>query len=124
MLDDFVVLYSEGAEGREWQGKGHDYIPQTHFFDERGGRLSVDATPTYKHYFADDETLAMGMRKALKLVGRSSKVLKDSPWSQDIAALATDSMEFDEVKKEAAKADKPLVVIITQPYCRVCSGLV
>merc|ERR1712217_372405 len=92
MLDDFAIQYSEGQEAREWQEKGHDYIPQAHFFDERGGRLDVQASPQYKHYFSDDETLAMGMRRALKLIGRHKEV-RDSPWARDIARLQTDTME-------------------------------
>merc|ERR1711990_1035976 len=66
----------------------------------------------------------MGMRRALKLIGRSSKTLKESPWAIDIAKLQTDSMEPDEVKGEASVADKPLMVVITQPWCKVCQGLV
>lgn len=123
-LDHFIILYSEGPEGREWQVQGHDYIPQAHFFDPRGSRLTVHASDKFHYYFSDDETLAFGMRKALELVGRAVKMPRQSPWANDIAEQSTESMDPMTVKAAAATADKPLMVIIWQPYCGVCQALI
>jgi len=123
-LDDFVVLYSEGPEGREWQVKGHDYIPQAHFFDSRGSRLKVHASEKFHYYFSDDETLAAGMRKALEQIGRAAKMPRQSPWAADIVEQSTESMDPATVKAAAATAEKPLMVIIWQPYCGVCQALI
>jgi len=126
LLERFVVVYIEdnGGKAKAFQQDGQEYVPQTHFFTKDGKRLAVHSSPTYKYMFGDEAALAEGMRKALKMTEGSWKSWFTSPFDLDIDSQVAPTSEPAEVHKLAKDSNKPLMVLVTQPWCPVCKNLI
>jgi hypothetical protein len=122
LLPSFTVVYAEDGWGNQWRQEGHEYIPQVNFFrPDCTTRLPAFASSNFRYFFSDDARLAAGMRLAIQAGARP---LRESPFDQDIAELLLETDDREAAFAAAAAAGKPLMVLITQPWCSICAGLI
>lgn len=134
LLDKFVVAYAEDDDQKhDWTVPGQDYVPQVYFFTPDGTRLPVYAsTEKYKYFFADENTLSDAMTRALDLAAKGSGQDPQHSGNFDpvhgfdksIVDSFLDNLKPAEIQKQALEANRPFMVIISQPWCEACQKLV
>jgi len=134
LLDKFVVAYTEDdAAKKDWTAKGHDYVPQAHFYSPRGRKLPVYAEQggeTYKHYFSDEDTLEAAMQKALELTAAEAADPENHTFNpahafdESIAGHFMDNLKPEDIRRQATEANRPFMVLLTQVWCDACHDLV
>lgn len=134
LLDRFVVAYAEDDDKKhDWTVPGQDYVPQVYFFTADGKRLPIYAgSEQYKYFFSDENTLADAMTRALDLIAKgdtqdqhhSGNFDPVHGFDKSIVDMFLDNLKPQEIQQKALEANKPFLVLISQPWCEACLKLV